>query len=135
MTPNEQTPQSKAGSASSFAVLRRGIRESPGLRSGLRYTIAMAVAMTAGRVVVPILFQQILDRGLSGPGGFDTKLVVTQSVIAAAIIVFVYFAARLTFARMVRASEESLASLRIRTFAHIHALSMADQTAGRRGAF
>jgi ATP-binding cassette, subfamily B, bacterial len=133
MTSNERAPESKE--RSSFAVLRRGVRESPGLRSGVRYTIAMAVAMTAGRVVVPILFQQILDRGLSGSGGFDTKLVLTQSLIAAAIIVFVYFAARLTFARMVRASEESLASLRIRAFAHIHALSMADQTAGRRGTF
>jgi ATP-binding cassette, subfamily B, bacterial len=137
MTPSERTPQSKDGSpeADAFDVLRRGVRESPGLRAGVRYTIAMAIAMTAGRVVIPILFQQILDHGLSGPDGFRTGFVVTESLIAAAIIVFVYFAARVTFARMVRASEESLASLRIRAFAHIHALSMADQTAGRRGAF
>jgi putative ABC transport system ATP-binding protein len=133
MTADDRTTESKE--TGSLAVLRRGIRESPGLRSGFRYTVVMAVAMTAGRVVVPILIQQILDRGLSGPGGFDAGLVVTQSLIAAAIIVCVYLTARLTFARMVRASEESLASLRIRAFAHIHALSMADQTAGRRGAF
>jgi ATP-binding cassette, subfamily B, bacterial len=133
MTADDRTPESKE--RGSLAVLRRGIRESPGLRSGFRYTMVMAVAMTAGRVVIPILIQQILDRGLSGPGGFDVGLVVTQSLIAATIIVFVYITARLTFARMVRASEESLASLRIRAFAHIHALSMADQTAGRRGAF
>src|SRR5205823_13037565 len=118
-----------------LAVLRRGLRESPELKAGVGYTIGLGLAMTAGRVIVPVLIQQVLDRGLTGPSGFRPGLVYTESLIAAAIILFVYLAARVTYLRMVRASERSLASLRVRAFAHIHALSMAEQTAGRRGAF
>ena len=125
----------KRASTGSLAVLRRGIRESDDLRAGLKNTILLGIAMTAGRVIVPVLVQQVLDHGLLGPEGFRPGFVVTESLIAAAIIVFVYFAARFTYGRMVVASEHSLAAVRIRGFAHIHALSMAEQTAGRRGTF
>ena len=125
----------KRESTGSLAVLRRGIRESDDLRAGLKNTILLGIAMTAGRVIVPVLVQQVLDHGLLGPEGFRPGFVVTESLIAAAIIVFVYFAARFTYGRMVVASEHSLAAVRIRGFAHIHALSMAEQTAGRRGTF
>jgi putative ABC transport system ATP-binding protein len=133
---SDPTPAAERTSAGSLAVLRRGIRESPELRAGVRYTIALGVAMTAGRVVVPVLVQQVLDRShLLSRSGFRWGFVGAEAAVATAIIVFVYFAARTTYARMVRASESSLATLRIRAFAHIHALSMAEQTAGRRGTF
>jgi len=118
-----------------LSVLRRGVRESPELRAGLKYTVALGLAMTAGRVVIPVLVQQVLDRGLTGRGGFRPATVYTMSIIAVAVIVFVYFAARITFLRMVKAGEASLVALRVRAFDHIHALSMAELTSGRRGAF
>jgi putative ABC transport system ATP-binding protein len=95
----------------------------------------MAMAMTAGRLLIPILIQQILDKGLTGPQGFRPRFVYGACAIAVVLVVGVYFAGRLTFQRMVRATENSLASLRVKAFAHIHELSIAEQSAERRGAF
>jgi ATP-binding cassette, subfamily B, bacterial len=118
-----------------FALLRRGLRETPELRAGLGYTLGLAMALTAGRVVVPVLVQQILDRGLLGPQGFRPRFVYSACLFAVVLIVFVYFAGRATYRRLVRASESALAALRVRAFAHIHRLSIAEQTAEKRGAF
>ena len=47
-------------------VLRRGLAESPELRSGMLYTVALAVVSTIGSLALPVLIQQVLDRGLGG---------------------------------------------------------------------
>jgi len=95
----------------------------------------MALALAAGRVVVPILIQQIFDKGLLGPGGFRPRFVYSACAVAAVVIGLVYLAGRATYRRLVRASENALSALRVRTFQHIHELSIAEQTAERRGAF
>jgi ATP-binding cassette subfamily B protein len=118
-----------------FALLRRGLRETPELRAGLGYTLGLAMALTAVRVVIPVLVQQILDRGLIGPRGFRPMFVYSACLIAAVLVVFVYFAGWATYRRLVRASESALAALRVRGFAHIHRLSIAEQSAEKRGAF
>ncbi|MDP8956229.1 MAG: ABC transporter ATP-binding protein/permease [Actinomycetota bacterium] len=116
-------------------LLRRGLRETPILRAGIGFTLALALAMTAGRVLIPILVQQVLDRGLAGPEGFRPRFVYAACAVAAGAVVAVYFAARTTYRRMVRASESALAALRVKAFAHIHRLSIAAQTSEKRGAF
>ena len=113
-------------------LLRRGLRQLPELRKGLLYTVGLALAITAGRILVPVLVQLTLDRGLSP---FRPRFVYTACAIGTVIVALVYFGGRLTYLRLVRASEAALASLRVRAFAHIHDLSIAEQTAGRRGAF
>jgi ATP-binding cassette, subfamily B, bacterial len=118
-----------------IALLRRGLRESPALRRGLGWTIALALVGAGGRLLVPILIQQILDKAIDGPGGFRPGFVGTLCGAAVAVIVVVYVSGRLTYARMVRASEQALYELRVRIFAHIHDLSVAEQTAERRGTF
>ena len=45
----------------------------------------------------------------------------------------VYVASRATYRRLVRATEDTLYGLRVRVFTHIHALSIADHAATRRG--
>ena len=45
-----------------------------------------------------------------------------------------YLISRATFLRLVRAAEASLLGLRVRTFEHIHRLSLADHVDQRRGA-
>ncbi len=118
-----------------IAVLRRGLRETPELRAGIGYTVAFAMVSGFGSLLVPILIQQILDHGFTGPHGFRPEFVYPACAGAAAAVVIVYFAARNSFARMVRASENSLFSLRVRVFNHIHKLSLAEQTARRKGAY
>ncbi|HET9051553.1 MAG TPA: ABC transporter ATP-binding protein, partial [Candidatus Dormibacteraeota bacterium] len=116
-----------------WQVLRRGLRESPELRRGLVATVALAVATAAGRLVVPVLVQQVLDRGVTGPGGFDARFVYAGCAVAAVVVLLSWAGARTRYRRMVVSSEAALAGLRVRAFEHIHALSVAEQGAQRRG--
>ena len=52
----------------------------------------------------------------------------------AVLTIGLYFVSRATFLRLVRAAEASLLGLRVRTFDHIHRLSLADHVDQRRGA-
>jgi ATP-binding cassette, subfamily B, bacterial len=130
---DEAVPQT--GLQGALQVLRRGYRESPELRAGFGYTVALAVALAGGRVVVPILIQQIIDRGLQDGKGFRPAFVYGMCLLTTGIIAVIYVLARWVYRRMVRASENALYGLRTRTFAHIHSLSIAAQTAEKRGAF
>lgn len=49
-------------------TIRRGLSLSPELRRGLGGTIAIALVATAGRVIVSLVVQQILDGGLDDGG-------------------------------------------------------------------
>ena len=114
-------------------ILKRGLADSPEMRKGLGYTIALAMFYAAGGLMVPVLIQQVLDEGLAD--GFRARFVYTAAAIASGVIVLVYLAGRATFRRMVSKSEEALKSLRVRVFEHIHRLSIAEQSATRRGIF
>ncbi len=129
--PDEIEPQIEGA----IELVRRGLRATPELKAGIGFTVALAMALTAGRLLVPILIQQIFDKGLIGPQGFRPRFVYSACAIAAAVVVLVYFAGRLTYQRMVRATENALANLRVKAFAHIHELSIAEQSAEKRGAF
>src|SRR3982074_658520 len=118
-----------------FAVLRRGLRESPELRKGIGYTIVFAIVSGFGQLLVPILIQQILHKSFNGPTRLQPNFVFPACAAGAVAVVIVYFAGRASFARMVRASENSLFSLRVRVFNHIHKLSLAEQTARRQGGY
>ena len=119
---------------SSWNVLKRGLRESPELRSGALYTIALASVGTAGSLLLPVLIQQILDHGIR-PGRVRLDFVFSLCAAAAVATAVVYLAGRGAFRRLVAASEAALKGLRVRTFAHIHSLSISEQTKERRGVF
>jgi putative ABC transport system ATP-binding protein len=123
------------GLGGAISVLRRGLRESPEMRAGIGFTIALALADTVGRLLVPILIQVVIDHGIDGPEGFRPGFVYASCAGAAVAVVLIYFAGRAAYARLTRASESALSELRIRAFEHIHALSIAAQNEQRRGAF
>ena len=132
-TPEDvDAPQTLEGA---WAVLTRGLRESPELRSGAFYTLALATVGALGSLLLPVLIQQILDNGIAGPEGPRLRFIAASCVAAAAFTVIVYFAGRATYARLVERSEQALRNLRVRVFDHIHSLSIAEQTAERRGVF
>lgn len=118
-----------------IAVLRRGVRESPELRAGFGYTLALALVVAAARVLLPIMIQQVIDRGINGPNGFDATFVIAMTVAVGILTIVLYFAARGAYRRLVRASETALFGLRVKTFEHIHELSIGAQNAEKRGAF
>jgi ATP-binding cassette, subfamily B, bacterial len=120
--------------AGALEVLRRGLRVTPELRQGIWATVVMAVATAVGKLAVPVLIQQILDRGVLDDAGFRPEFVYPACAAAAVLITVLYLVSRATYLRMVRASEGSLLGLRVRTFDHIHRLSMAEHGDQRRGA-
>jgi ATP-binding cassette subfamily B protein len=117
-----------------WATLVRGLRLSPELRDGLLGTIGLAVVATAGRIVVPVMVQQTIDRGLRGPDGADLGLVAFMVSLGAVAVVLTALSASAMNVRLYRISETALAALRTRAFRHIHDLSMLHQQAERRGA-
>jgi ATP-binding cassette subfamily B protein len=119
---------------SAWAVLRRGLGESPELGSGALYTAALAVLSALGSLLLPVLIQQILDHGVRGQDARYGFIVATcgAAVLATAII---YLAGRAAYGRLVDRSELALRNLRVRVFEHIHSVSIAEQTAERRGVF
>ncbi len=131
-TPEEDADDLETAGA--VAVLRRGIAATPELRTGLVLTAAFAVVTATGKLAVPVLVQQVLDRAVVGDAGYRPGLVAAACSGIAVLIVVLYAAGRATFLRLVRAAEASLLGLRVRTFAHVHDLSVAEHLDHRRGA-
>ena len=97
-----------------------------------RLTLALAILGAGGRIVVPILMQQSIDKGYA-TDGVDVALITRFAVIGAVVIMVCSFAMRAAVVRLARRSEHALYGLRTRAFAHIHALSIADHAEERRG--
>lgn len=115
-----------------LATLRRGLRMMPEFRRGLPATFALALVATAGRVVVPIAVQQVIDRGLAD-GDPDMGLITWLIVACAVVVVITAVAVYRMNVRLFRTTETALAGLRVRAFRHVHDLSVLHQQGERRG--
>lgn len=121
------------GTTSALAVLRQGLAASPELRAGIAVSLAFAVVAAAGKLAIPVLIQQILDRGILGDAGFRPGFVLAACAGAAVVTLLVLVLSRVTYLRLVRAAEDMLRGLRVRVFEHLHRLSIADHTETKRG--
>ena len=83
--------------------------------------------------MIPVLIQQILDRGVRGDEGYQPGFVLAACLVAVAVIMVVAVASRATYYRLVNVAENTLMELRQKTFAHIHRLSLADHVGSRTG--
>lgn len=115
------------------AVLRRGFASSPELKRGIAFTVAMALVGAVGRIVIPVLIQQILDKGIVGADGFRPGFTFAACGVALVVVLVVMGLSRVTYVRLVEAAEAMLCNLRVRAFAHIHSLSVADHNEAKRG--
>ena len=118
--PIEERPEG------AFATLRRGLRMMPEFRRGLPATFALALVATAGRVVVPIAVQQVIDRGLAS-GEPDLGLITRLVLLCAVVVVITAIAVYRMNVRLFRTTETALAGLRVRAFRHVHDLSVLHQ--------
>ena len=116
-----------------MTVLRRGLKVSPELRSGAVITVLMALIVASGSLAIPILIQQILDKGLAGTEGLDSGFIYSSCIIALVLIVLVIITQRATYNRLVKIAETTILELRIRVFAHLQRLSLADHLEARKG--
>ncbi|MDS1269353.1 ABC transporter ATP-binding protein [Lipingzhangella sp. LS1_29] len=146
----EQTESTTATGAQAVALsqaidsaprtILRGLRLSPEFTRGLWLTVLLALCATAGKVVVPVAVQQVIDVGIVEASATATQpqpdiRFVTIAVAACAVSVVV--TAACTYAmnvRLYRATESGLASLRIRAFRHVHDLATLTQNSERKGA-
>jgi putative ABC transport system ATP-binding protein len=118
-------------------VLRRGLADATELRRVLPVALLLALVAGGGRVVVPVLVQQVLDRWIVGPAkgrpapGIGLWVPAVAAVVA---VVLTGWAQAATQRRLLSAAEASLASLRVRAFRHVHRLSLADLAEEQRGA-
>lgn len=119
--------------APSMAVLRRGVQVTPQLRAGMWFTIGVALAAASGRIIVPIVIQLILDRGVLGDQGFRPTFVLTACAFAVVLILAVGVLSRATMVRLIETAQHSLHDLRVTVFDHIHRLSIADHNELKRG--
>ncbi|MEM9040362.1 MAG: ABC transporter ATP-binding protein [Actinomycetota bacterium] len=120
-------------SLSATATVFRGLALVPVLRRGLGITILLAALGAGGRVVVPVLIQQAIDRGIVGFDEVQIGVVVQLSVVGAVAILLSGLALRWAALRLGDRSERALYDLRTRLIAHIHRLSLADHGEERRG--
>ena len=104
-TPEEPTAAEVLEDAGAMAVLRAGLAATPELRQGLLFTAVMALATALGKLAIPILIQQILDRGVLGDAGFRPTFVYVSCTFVGALVGFLYFASRWTYIRLVRTAE------------------------------
>ncbi len=116
-----------------LTVFKRGLKVSPDLRNGLLVTVLLALTAAAGRLIIPILVQLVLDRGLLGDDGYRPGFLWAVSLGALGVVALVTWATRVTLIRLVDMTETVLMNLRVRVFGHIHRLSLADHTESRRG--
>jgi ATP-binding cassette subfamily B protein len=114
-------------------LVRRGLAASPELRRGATLTLLLALAAGGGRVITPVLVQQLIDHHVTG-GPVRMAGVLTLAAIGVVLVLLTAWAARTTNQRLATASERALCGLRVRAFNHIHALSMAHHTEEQRGA-
>jgi ATP-binding cassette, subfamily B, bacterial len=115
-----------------LATLVHGLRLTPEFREGLGRTLLLAVAATAGRIVVPVAVQQTIDHGLVGDEP-DLALVRWAVGLAALALVGTAVANYRMNVRLYRTTENGLAALRTRAFRRVHDLSVLHQAAERRG--
>ncbi len=120
-----------------WAVLRRGVAETPEIKRGLIPTIAAALLGSAGQLILPIVVQQAFDRGFDegsdGSVDVDMERIGMICAVAAITALFVFVMDRLALWRLLVAGESALSALRVRAFTHIHQLSMAEHSESQRG--
>jgi ABC-type multidrug transport system fused ATPase/permease subunit len=85
--------------------------------------VALALVVTAGRFVVPVAVQRTLDNGLHATGGPDLPVIRTTIGIAVVALLASTACGFLLVSRLARLAEFSLADLRTKAFAHVHAMS------------
>ena len=114
--------------------LRDAARVAPALRRGVALTGLLALVGAVGALVVPVVLQQLLDEQLLGPDGPDLATAGRLGLVAAATAVTAGVASWQAMFRLVRIAAHGLHELRVRVFAHLHAVSTLTVARERRGA-
>ena len=125
---------SRSSRLAAVETIGRGVAGGAGAAPGFGVTLVARHGRRAGRVVVPILLQQAIDKGFITDEGCRSTWSRRSPPSARSSLVIAGFAQRQAVVRLGTRSEEALYGLRVRLFDHIHRLSLADHNEERRGA-
>lgn len=115
-------------------ALRRAFQETPTLRKGIGLTIFFAALGTLIQLIVPVVVQTVIDQDLLGSDGVNMSGVVMKGLAALIAMFFAFLVRRQALVRLATASATGLSELRVRTFEHLHKLSILHTESERRGA-
>ena len=135
MTPGSaDLTEEDAVEEGALEVLRRGLAASPELRAGVRSSIGLR-PRRRGRASSSCRssIRQIIDNGLRAAGSDPAFVYGTYGDRRGRGRSAVTWLNRITYLRLVKSAQETLYGLRVRTFDHIHKLSMAHHTESKRG--
>ncbi len=130
--PNTPEDDEDAEPIKAMEVLRTGVAQTPELKRGFVASLAFALVIALGRLVVPIAIQQILDKGISS-GHPDWSFVLWTCGIAALAILGLALLNRITYMRLMTTAENVIYGLRTRAFGHVHELSIGHHNEAKRG--
>ena len=116
----------------SFEIITKGMRTAPSFTEGIGLTLMFAILGTGARIAIPVLLQQVIDRGFDD-GEVDMSFIYVTAAIAAAFIMCSSWSLRTAAARLGVRAEHGLYFLRVRLFEHIHRLSIEDHHETRKG--
>lgn len=115
-------------------ALKRAFQETPALRQGIALTIVFAALGTLIQLIVPFVIQQVIDEDLLGSDQVDVGSVLAKGGIALLAMFLAFLVRRQALVRLANASATGLSQLRVRTFEHLHKLSILVTESERRGA-
>ncbi len=113
-------------------VLRRTWQSVPEFRVGWRGTLLLALFGALGRLIVPLLIRQTIDKGFTDKG-VRLGYVVTMCALSAVGLVLAAVSNRSAVVRLGMTSERGLAVLRQRIVRHVLSLSLQQHGEQKRG--
>ena len=129
---DDTTDPTRTARTGALSVLRDGLAATPELKVGFRVSLAMALVMALGRMVIPVAIQQILGHGFVD-GTPRWTFIVGTGAVATVVMVGMAVLTRFTYMRLMVTAENVLYGLRTRAFSHVHRLSLAHHDEARRG--
>ena len=125
--------EESATDLSAIDVVRRGVARTPEIKRTIVFSAVISISVALGRLAIPVLVQQVIDRGLLGEQGYRSGLVFSLAAAALVVVVGVAVLTPIAEIAMVRGAQQSLYELRRQAFAHIHRLSLAEHSREKRG--
>ena len=125
-------------SLGALAAVGLGVRAAPTLREGFGKTMFFAAIGASGRIVVPVIIQQAIDRGIqhsnsAGIVSVDTSYILRLALFGALWLTLASLSQRHAVVRLGVRSEIALFMLRVNLFEHIHRLSLEDHDDEKNG--
>jgi ATP-binding cassette, subfamily B, bacterial len=114
------------------STVLRALRSIPELRVGLAGSVLLAVIAAFGRVTIPLLLRQAMDKGFV-EGEVDFAVIVPLCIVGAAIAVLTTVAASWSAYRLTVQAERAMGALRKSVTTRILGLSVNQYGSQRRG--